>query len=414
VRSLESSIHSQSSASQARSEDDAITDAKLVTLHLDKVDGGIWPVLVSGPASISLVQPEYPSPFLSQPRLQNISAALSEALRQPTLDDHQSVVLEDESNAQLDDSFTQSTITVDTMNSDDSTTVLGMQSTSEEEERLYDMDPTSLALMGVTHSKQGARSPFSSTSTQESASAFEYFKRAWRRAEIPLATKRLVEDYLPLSPQRSNTSNMLRSRLTASLGGSSALARLYVSYARLHLPCFQDRQSPLAFPLGGLTNPFGRGVHGQDRLSSPRPQGDQSIEHDPLMYLREARNIDRNVVISEEEWSEAQAIAAHSPSGDGPLLWDQPETINKASDGEKTSQGRQSASEGHKREKRRKKKMGSKLHRDDISKSSEKFTSDQGLVFVLVSRVALISVMVAGGVAVAGWWRRAASAGVGS
>lgn len=412
VRSLESSIHSLSSASQTRSDDDAITDAKLVTLHLDKLDGGIWPILVSGPASISLLQSENSSPFLSRSRHQSLNAALSEALKQPNLEDQQSVIIEDEANAQLDDSFTQSTTTIDTMSSDDSTTVLGTQSTGEDED-LYEMDPTSLALMGISHSKQGARSPFGSTSTQESSSAFEHFKRAWRRAEIPLATKKLVEEYLPLSPPRSNTSNMLRSRLTASLGGPSALARLYVSYARLHLPCFQNRQSPLAFPLGGLTNPFGGG-HGQDYPSSPRPQGDQSIGHEPLTYLREARNIDKNVVISEEEWNEALAMAAQSPSAEGAWRWDQPEVTNKSSDGERASQARQSASEGRKREKtRRKKKVGSKLHRDDLSKSNEKFTSDQGLAFVLVSRVALISVMVAGGVAVAGWWRRAASAGGG-
>ena len=408
VRSLESSIHSHSSASQARSEDDSIIDAKLVSLHLDKVDGGIWPFLVSGPASFSLIQQDGQGRI--NPRQQSLNAALSEALRQSPAD-HLGISLGNEGEGILDNSFTQSTITVDTMSSDDSTTVLGTQSAQEDEEGLYEMDPTSLALMGIRHSKQGARSPFGSASTLEEARAFEYFKRAWRRAEIPLATRRLVEDYLPLSlPQYNSALIMMRSRLTASLGGSSALARLYVSYARLHLPCFQNRQSPLAFPLGGLTNPFGRGK-AQDHLSSPRSQGDQSTGYDALTYLREARNIDKNVVIVEEEWQEAQALAAQSSSSDEGWRWDQPESAHRASESEKgASQGSREDRQQKKR-KKKKKSIGSKLHRDDAARGGDKFSSDQGLVFVLVSRVALIGVMVAGGVAVAGWWRRAASTG---
>lgn len=411
VRSLESSIHSQSSASQTRSEDDAITDAKLVTLHLDKVDGGIWPFLVSGPASLSLIQQG--SLGKINPQQQSLNAALSEALKQPNqgrMADQLGIGIAGEGDDIFDSSFTQSTITVDTMSSDDSATVLGTRGAQEDEEDLYEMDPTSLALMGIRHSKQGARSPFGSASTLEEARAFEYFKRAWRRAETPLATKRLVEDYLPLSlPQYNRALSLMRNRLTASLGGPSALARLYVSYARLHLPSFQDRQSPLAFPLGGLNNPFGGG-HAQDHLSSPRSQGIQFVGHDALTYLREARNIDNNVVIVEEEWQEAQALAAQSPSGDESWRWDQAEGAS-----EKASQGsRMYGERGGRQQKKRKKKkqsIGSKLHRDDAARGSDKFPSDQGLVFVLVSRVALISVMVAGGVAVAGWWRRAASAG---
>ncbi len=47
-----------------------------------------------------------------------------------------------------------------------------------------------------------------------------------------------------------------RQRLVASLGGPKALSRLYVSYARLHLPSLASHRSPLAFPYGQLHEPL--------------------------------------------------------------------------------------------------------------------------------------------------------------
>ena len=406
VRSLESSFHASqgSPSSRMRSDDDVVTDAKLVTLHLDKVDGGIWPFMVSGPASLSLLGAggQTSIPFVVPGRHQSLDTALSEALAVAAQDG------DEEQTQALASSFAQSTTTVDTIASDDSMTVLGVRA----EEEQYDMDATSLALMGMRHAKQSHRSPFASTSTQEESQAFEYFKRAWRRAEIPLATKRLVEDYLPASLQQVASSSPVidpvRSRLMARLGGPTALARLYVSYARLYLPSSQNKQSPLAFPLGGLTNPFGGGGQ-QDHLSSPNTRTLSLAGQEAMQYLREARSLDKNVAITETEWQEAQSLDVLA----GMEREEQEAGARTVAAAGRAGQGGRLPSKRNKRgeKKRTREARSSKAQRDEGL--SEKCSSDQGIVFVLVSRAALISVMVAGGVAVAGWWRRAAAAGGG-
>ncbi|UZJ52533.1 hypothetical protein CBS101457_001853 [Exobasidium rhododendri] len=447
VRSLESSISidpsQHSSPSQPLSEDDIITDAKLVTLHLDKVDVGIWPFMVSGPASLSLLPPSRAaasSPFILSSQHQSLDAALEEALSNPHHHHHtnnnsppltQGPAIPEEEEGEgegeeTDDSFTHSTVTIDTVASDDSTTVLGVERPGGKEEELYEMDPTSLALMGMRHTRQGHRTPFASATNREESRAFEYFRRAWRRAEIPLATKRLVEDYLPLPIYQNNAIVLaFQIRLMAALGGPTALARLYVSYARLQLPSSLDKRSPLAFPLGGLTNPFGSGPQ-NDQLSSPRSQADLSTKNDAILYLREACTLDKNVVISDEEWQEAHLLDDEGEAAKGGGM--QSETGRAASSkwtgSEKIDEqrGKKTLAKKHKGDKgKRKKAMSGSSKRDlnnhsnsnSTSRGSEKFSSDQGLVFVLVSRAALLSVMVAGGVAVARWWSRTAASGVG-
>ncbi|SPO38722.1 uncharacterized protein PSFLO_04201 [Pseudozyma flocculosa] len=180
-------------------------------------------------------------------------------------------------------------------------------------EAKYNMDPTTLSLIGL----QVADSSSARSAGQERRhlgapghgagalpEAFEYFARAWRVGEIALATERLVQDYLPLlsaasvaedlsavktsgTPPRApematqgsadtfrprdtdqthsqlskafaarSTVETQRQRLIASLGGSKALARLYLSYARLQLPSASQTRSLLAFPLGQLNSPF--------------------------------------------------------------------------------------------------------------------------------------------------------------
>ncbi len=91
-----------------------------------------------------------------------------------------------------------------------------------------------------------------------------------------------------------------RQRLVASLGGPKALARLYVSYARLHLPSLASNRSPLAFPYGQLTSPFVSGGQGVQhpagnlrRRLSPNATSRRRVEHrasprSPLQAQKEA------------------------------------------------------------------------------------------------------------------------------
>ncbi|XP_006459373.1 hypothetical protein AGABI2DRAFT_65847, partial [Agaricus bisporus var. bisporus H97] len=108
---------------------------------------------------------------------------------------------------------------------------------SHELEHQYNMDPTSLALIGLDLFDI----------RRDRDEAFEYFlhynfRRAWHQAHIPSATMRLVSHYLPLSgsynlttlPQepapRGTTPYYLQ-----CIGGAPGLAQLYLEAGLLHL-----------------------------------------------------------------------------------------------------------------------------------------------------------------------------------
>ena len=391
---------------------------RLVTIHLDKIDSGIWPLLVVGPAPL---QPgSLPSRILmigellgianwyetteslnagqvrrvvqersDQQQRRNaereLTKALGEALETVVDGENESTsILSSRTSVQSyfgglsttdDDRHNDelnfgpestmvgpstSTLSIVSTNSDESATVLGttrtaslnasraqssdrsaptQQSTSapgrhasmEEDddetellqelaaEARFNMDPTTLSLIGLQVANAGIRPAVDMAGAVFSndrgsvglPEAFEYFARSWRQAEVALATERLVHDYLPFIPEfslretvsskeyeRSDSarqpkgadmapnsssdtfrpqsnlaaglrigtgrhthaipggSSALRQRLVASLGGQKALARLYLSYARLHLPSSADKRSPLAFPHGQLNSPF--------------------------------------------------------------------------------------------------------------------------------------------------------------
>ncbi|KAJ3572407.1 hypothetical protein NP233_g3106 [Leucocoprinus birnbaumii] len=103
---------------------------------------------------------------------------------------------------------------------------------SHELEHQYNMDPTSLALIGLELADI----------RRDRDEAFEYFLRAWHQAHIPSATMRLVSQFLPLSgnyefmslPEepapRGTTPYFLQ-----CIGGSRGLAQLYLEAGLLHL-----------------------------------------------------------------------------------------------------------------------------------------------------------------------------------
>ncbi|SJX61110.1 uncharacterized protein SRS1_12332 [Sporisorium reilianum f. sp. reilianum] len=409
-------------------------EVRLVTVHLDKIDTGIWPLLVVGPAPLQsstlstrlarLLESDLPRSGLitetfihdriqhrrnvRQERQQRSAAqlqlnqALEEALSAFEGGDRVLAAIRsgidpltyhtslrgrfDEASRNSMDSDEDygpntSTLSINTIGSDESATVLGsrvasLSSTSvdlhrararaadateddaerEEDDEIleawrelevlarYNMDPTTLSLIGLQFSNGYTTQRASSLSAQLSRTpssgipdAFEYFARAWRAADVSLATERLVQDFLPLLPtapqgaatpdqagQHARIAETLeaslnvgalppttdviadalravlhshsymshRQRLVASLGGPKALARLYVSYARLHLPSLASNRSPLAFPYGQLTSPFVSGEHGAmsqpsqpRRISSRKPTSSTSSRTPSLASL---------------------------------------------------------------------------------------------------------------------------------
>ncbi|KAF9565227.1 hypothetical protein CPC08DRAFT_659499 [Agrocybe pediades] len=102
---------------------------------------------------------------------------------------------------------------------------------NEDLEEKFNMDPTSLALLGLEISDI----------RKDKQEAFEYFLRAWRLAHVPSATMRLVSHYLPLEspidlagisskPQPGSNAYYF-----SSVGGSRGLAQLYLEAGLLHL-----------------------------------------------------------------------------------------------------------------------------------------------------------------------------------
>ncbi|PWN35007.1 uncharacterized protein FA14DRAFT_36640 [Meira miltonrushii] len=401
ARSMESSIsieHSQTPSSSSKGDtfEDPTRDAKLVTLHLDKIDGGIWPCIVEGPVPTreAMAHPStQPLARLVSVQSQgSLNAAISEAIRQQQSRSRENSFDSSDGNEPM---VNESTLTVDTISSDDSTTVLGSGQTAQMEEDLYNMDPISLTLMGMQHARRSSSMPFGGASTRDESQAFECYRRAWREAEIPTAIEHLVHYYLPLNPAKKSTIlASYRQRLTAALGGSTALARLYVSYAHLYMQSYEFDRPLLALPLTGMSNnPFGAHSVMHEGI-----QGDNE-GIGPLQYLLEARNLDPALVISEDDWQEAKKLdeersAHHSWSGAASPSARSDDTGSQPSSGKSRKTKRRKA--GSRRD-----KLGGHHHHHH--------STDQGIVFLVVSRAALLSVAVAGCMAVAGWYRRAAT-----
>ncbi|KAN0061498.1 hypothetical protein ACQY0O_006345 [Thecaphora frezii] len=416
---------------------------RLVTIHLDKVDTGIWPLLVVGPAPLQVeakspaspsrrlapVAPSYPwtgaaTESLIAARAQTVARERSDQRRRNTAEKElvralgealgssgnidRGELLSGDSRAtvqayleslstSMDDPTegdgsigpSTSTLSIDSIASDESATVLGTRtgaaaaeepsrsereeaaettsllvdataSEADEIERLrdlqieakYNMDPTTLSLIGLQvaqGSVDGMRTIGRKHNPSALPEAFEYFARAWRIGDIALAVERLVQDYLPplhspvaidsmpsggeatTPPKAANmtlqssadtcktakehgdppstssaakskifrakfSADTQRQRLIASLGGTKALARLYLSYARLQLPSSIKTRSPLAFPLGQLSSPF---------VTAPR----QSAS---MLKRKSSR------VLSSSGSSRASSAASPSRAGAGP------------------------------------------------------------------------------------------------
>lgn len=404
-RSMESSIsieHSQTPSSSSKGDkfEDPTRDAKLVTLHLDKIDGGIWSCIVDGPVPTregmsdpsSSAQPL--ARLISVQSQGSLNAAISEAIRQQ----QQSRSRENsfDSSDGNEGMVNESTLTVDTISSDDSTTVLGSGQNAQSEEDLYNMDPISLTLMGMQHARRSSSMPFGGTNTRDELQAFECYRRAWREAEIPTAIEHLVHYYLPLNPAKKSTIlASYRQRLTAALGGSTALARLYVSYAHLYMQSYEFDRPLLALPLTGMSNnPFGTHSIMQEGVQADN----EGIG--PLHYLLEARHLDPSLMISEDDWQEARKLEEERSVYQN--TWSGAASPSCRSD-ETGSQ----PSVGSKSRKIKRRKAGSR--RDKLGGHHHHHSADQGIVFLVVSRAALLSVAVAGCMAVAGWYRRAAT-----
>jgi hypothetical protein len=402
--SMESSINIEnsqatSSSSKTNNFEDPTRDAKLVTLHLDKIDGGIWPCIVSGPNPTreTISEPSF-QPLARLITVQSqgsLNAAISEAIRQQQQSHSRRDSFDSSDGNEVEDSeamVNQSTTTVDTISSDDSTTVLGSGQTAQYEEELYNMDPITLTLMAMQHARRSSTVPFGGASTRDESQAFECYRRAWREAEIPTAIEHLVHYYLPLNPAKKSTIlASYRQRLTAALGGSTALARLYVSYAHLYMQSYEFDRPLLALPLTGMSNnPFG--------THSVMHEGIQADSEGigPVHYLLEARRLDPALFISEDDWQEARKLEEernthHNWSGAASPSARSDDTSSQPSVGKSRKTKRRKG--GSQRD-----KLGGHHH-----------SPDQGIVFLVVSRAALLSVAVAGCMAVAGWYRRAAT-----
>ncbi|GLB40197.1 putative thiamin pyrophosphokinase, catalytic domain [Lyophyllum shimeji] len=143
---------------------------KLLTLHLEKEQSVIWPSLIVGPA------PEYLSPLVADSIIFDASLEL----------EHQ-----------------------------------------------YNMDPTSLVLIGLELFDI----------RRDKDEAFEYFVRAWHQAHVPTAAMRLASHYLPISStcnQDITEDQTPAPRGTVAyylqcVGGRPGLAQLYFDAGLLHL-----------------------------------------------------------------------------------------------------------------------------------------------------------------------------------
>lgn len=463
----------------------------------------MWPLLVSGPAPLvvgtNINDDDGTATVPGSSSQSTLQGALSEALQSET--DSRGDTFRSDRLAAIGDSFTsldddddlnlgrryrlsaaESTLS---FQSDDSQTVMARRRTSIEDaardEAKFNMDPVSLALIGYqTKSASVARPGLDE--------AFEYFVRSWRKADLPVATRVLVQEYLPLIPEeshgeRESESSYLtarqasyRPRMVAALGGRTALARLYVSYARLSLSSASNahRRSSL-FPWGSghTRNPYQ--PHGQystsagfvraprsmahyasppgspsSAPSSPRSGGDEGhlseaqliLRFGPLAYLDEARKIDPSIQISSEEREEAQAIAEEArleleaeqeeedDEAGGNIFFTTARSGPSATGARASTAGGSERSElsevptspssrGDAVRRRRRKKRPARAGKEAkgasglSSPSSASRAADEGGFMALLGGAAVFSVVVAGGVAALGWWRRGGGGGAG-
>ncbi|KZV63792.1 hypothetical protein PENSPDRAFT_589343 [Peniophora sp. CONT] len=98
-----------------------------------------------------------------------------------------------------------------------------------EVEAVYNMDPTSLALLGLELADV----------REDADRAFECFLRSWLHAQVPSAAMRLATHYvpphaLPADDLSSIPEHDRRAYYIRALGGPSALAQLYLTVGLLH------------------------------------------------------------------------------------------------------------------------------------------------------------------------------------
>ncbi|CAO1626379.1 unnamed protein product [Parajaminaea phylloscopi] len=455
--------------------------ARLVTIHLTKIDAGMWPSLISGPIPRDPPKSEEGPvgiPIRRRSARRSIESVSGfTATSDGPLSNSPGSALSS-STADGGSGFSDRTVgrlpaaeSTTSFQSDESMTVLGQRRGSIDEEPAnearFDMDPVSLALVGLQ--LRGSTSSTSPTCAVDEA--FEYFVRSWRRCELPVATEILVQDYLPLpSPRHQNPRERHtarrngggheaqtghRLRLVAGLGGPSALARLYVAYGRLSIASTGTAETSLSrvflFPWGSghCRDPYSAGQYGLHSTeaahrrhsspagyassgpSSPRVAGaelsggegqDDSMAQlsdaqrilyldGPLLYLEEARRLDPAVQILACEWSEAHRIAdqaalevdAEMAADDGEDLFRGGEDASERGSTVFSAQGRHKAKGQEQARRRRGKKAGSGSKKAATSPTS---TTDDGGLLAVLSGAALVSFVVAGSVAVLGWWRK--------
>jgi thiamine pyrophosphokinase len=198
---------------------------RLLTLHLEKEQSVIWPSLIVGPAPDTLSQP-------------------------------------------ITDSL--------------------VFNTDYELEQKYNMDPTSLALLGLEY--------FDIRKDKEEA--FEYFVRAWHQARNPSATMRLVSQYVPLqlsydlAGAQEQVSHGTPAYYIQGLGGYSGLARLYLEAGLLYL-------EGTAFPL--LASSYSSLSSIRVPLQTPQEEGGtEAWKRDreaALKYFERAHALDSDIEI---------------------------------------------------------------------------------------------------------------------
>lgn len=389
----------------------------------------------------------------------------------------------------------------------------GEAASTQEEDARFNMDPVSLVLIGL----QARASMTAPPPPGGWDDGFEYFVRSWRTADLPTATRLLVQDYLPL-PFRETREEEERAeddpptappRMVAALGGRKALARLYVSYARLSLTSVAGGNASLSgigglgktggattstsggatllFPSGSghCRDPYttyaparySRAQSGGAAHSPPPPifsspssanspplhsppmvpyvnmsEAQRVVQQGPLPYLSEALRLDAGIGIEASEWAEAGQIAqmaaleveaeraadeameeqgvdeedgggffafpgthgnrrrrGASPSAAGTGRRSREEAKSK-----RPHKARRSAAagEGEAKDPRRKARRGNATAA--AGKGAGDILDENGFVVNVLSGAALVSFVVAGSVAVLGWWKRgpgAASAG---
>lgn len=448
-----SGSHSSSQPSSRDQEREHEVAARLVTIHLTKIDAGMWPILISGPAPVGddfdgMQSTDSRRSFQSDDDSGTILASSSSSAisattagrrrhRRPSLS---SILYDSDSGEQEGDTRT-------------------------EDAAKFNMDPVSLVLMGFQ-----IRSTSPLRFRPGIDEAFEYFVKSWRKTDLPVATRVLVREYFPINVVSTATaaaaattveneihmttlsSSPGRPRMIAALGGRTALARLYCSYARLSLSNTysqnaqhhrsylfpsgpghsRDPYSGILLSGGVVDYTYARSQSSPARSpSSPPPpsspprqsEAEYMMKFGPLTFLEEARRLDPNIPIDHMEWAEARSIyesaalefdaeAAADEMSAGSGYFDSGANGGDDDAGaEDEVQRRRRQSRSKHERKRRKAGSG--------SGSKHKVTGDTGLVAVL-SGAALVSFAVAGGVAALGWWKRAgggaaatASAGAG-